>query len=91
MLSQVLLDSLIPPADLWCQDLREAFLGPCELSPSGHPAVPAAAHQPKAHLSAACQDTSRRMKYLLILLTGVDLINYTDFFMKPLLTSEAPC
>lgn len=31
------------------------------------------------------------MKYLLILLTNVDLINYADFFMKRLLTSEVLC
>ena len=69
------------------------FIGPNEnracLSPDY--LLPRAAPGPSTHLSGAHQDKSHRMKYLLILLTSVDLINYTDFFMKWLLTSKAPC
>lgn len=69
------------------------FIGPSEswafLSPDC--LLPGAARGPSVHLSGARWDKSHRMKYLLILLTSVDLINYADFFMKRLLTSEAPC
>lgn len=66
------------------------FIGPSEsrafLSPDGW--LPGAARGPSVHLLGARWDKSHRMKYLLILLTSVDLINYADFFMKWLLTSE---
>lgn len=69
------------------------FIGPSEsravLAPECRP--PGPAQGPSVHLSGAHRDKSRRMKYLLILLTNVDLINYADFFMKWLLTSEVLC
>lgn len=69
------------------------FIGPRQsqafLSPNCR--LPRAAQGPSVHLPEAHRDKSRRMKYLLILLTSVDLINYTDFFMKRLLTSMALC
>lgn len=69
------------------------FIGPSEsqafLSPNRR--LPGAAQGPLVHLLGAHRDKSPRMKYLLILLTSVDLINYTDFFMKRLLTSMALC
>lgn len=69
------------------------FIGPSESRAllSRDCRFPGAARRPWVHLSGACQDKSHRMKYLLILLTSVDLINYPDFFMKRLLTSQAPC
>lgn len=45
------------------------------LHPQGRPTGP-------IYLSGACQDKSHGMKYLLILLTSVDLINYGDFLMN---------
>lgn len=55
---------------------------------SVHPLFSAQCFLPQSEMSS---DKSYRMKYLLIFLTNVDLINYQDFFMKWLLTSMAVC
>lgn len=52
--------------------------------------APSAAQSFLPHTETS-SDKSYGMKYLLIFLTNVDLINYQDFFMKWLLTSMAVC
>lgn len=59
------------------------FIGPSEFwAILSWPLAPRGCLKAPAHLSEACQDKSHGMKYLLILLTSVDLINYADFFMR---------